>query len=86
MKKWLGPGCIVAFILLCVGIWSFFGPFWDTKGTIPYIEWEHSAVISADGESREFSPQDIAPELSPGEHYRFSLTLPQRQDIYYLVF
>lgn len=86
MKKWKGVACAAAFALLCAGVWLFFQPLTETKGAIPYIDWESSVIVDAGGEE---SPLDILsgqPELGPGERFRFSLALPSREASEYLVF
>ena len=86
MKKWAGFACGTAFVLLCVGVWLFFQPLTETKGTIPYIEWESACLVSAGGEESPLDPMAPQPELGPGECFRFSLTLPDRDTSECLVF
>lgn len=86
MKKWVGYACAAAFVLLCVGVWLFFQPLTETKGAIPYIEWESASLVSAGGQASPLDAMAGQPELAPGESFRFSLTLPAREVPEYLVF
>ena len=84
MKRGLRVVCGLAFLLLCVGVWLFFQPLTQTGGALPYLDWEGCSLVSRDGEAAPFDPFSGQPQLQEGERLRFSLTLPEREQIMYL--
>lgn len=80
--------CLAAtFAVICVGLVVFLHQFTVVDGNWTYLDWEQSAIISADGEQRDFDPMAGEPALEDGESFRFALTLPQRPETgSYLVF
>lgn len=86
MKPWKGIVCLLSFALICIGVWLFLSDFARTEGTIPYLDWETSSIVDADGQERTFDPLSGEPQLEQGERFLFTLTLPQRKDGMYLLF
>lgn len=80
-------GCALAFLVLCVGLVAFLRLFTVVDGGVLYVEWENTAIVSADGAARPFDPGSGQPELEEGESFCLSLTLPEnRADGNYLLF
>lgn len=87
MKRTMRFCLAAAFAVICVGLVVFLHQFTVVDGSWTYLDWEQSAIVSADGEKRDFDPMAGEPALEEGESFRFALTLPERSDTgSYLVF
>ena len=84
-KRWGQLGCILAFLVSCVGVLSFLLLFIRAEPPYDYPDWERAAVVSQAGEEAPFDPLEPQP-LEDGEFYRFTLTLlPDRTDGVWLI-
>lgn len=84
LARW---ACATAFVLICCGVLAFMNIFSQSDPSFSYPSWEYAAVVSPSGAETPFDPTGLPPQLEEGEHYRFSLTLPEdRLDSIMLVF
>ena len=86
MRHKLRLFCIAAFLLLCVAVAAFLSAFTHAESGIQYTEWSAAATVSPDGSETAFPPLDVPPELTAGGYYRFSTTLPDREETQWLLF
>ena len=85
MKKAAKLLCILAFLLVCALILAFFAPLTDAGGAVPELVWESAAVVDAAGAETPFDQLSAPPVLREGESYRFGVTLPERDEMLYLI-
>ena len=84
-KRLIQVGYILAFLAVCAGLLQFLSHFTQSD-PIVYLTWESGTVVSAQGEETDFDPASSLPSLESGEHYRFTLRLPDdRENGFYLI-
>lgn len=84
MKKAVNWLCVAAFALCCALVWLFFAPLMETGGTLPVLDWETAELVEG-GASESFDMYSERPETGPDGYYRFTLELPVREELMYIV-
>lgn len=70
---------VLAFLAVCGGMMVFLLQFTESAPSFDYPLWEEGAVVAADGTETSFDPNGAVPSLADGDHYRFSMTLPEER-------
>ena len=78
-KKTLRYLCAVVFLAICVGLIAFMREFTIAGPTAYYADWTTSEIVTAGG-AASFDQYSGQPEISEGEHLRFTTSLPEGRD------